>query len=695
MKQILLPLLVCLQAGQLFAQQLEYPVTKESAVADTFHNQHVVPDKYRWLEDQNNPKVLTWVEEQNKLSKKYLTKASNQTNAFLAIDKYSYASASHNYTKVGDYYFRYYYYNNNGTPALFFKKEMSSNPRLDDLKPLVDPAHISAKDRILLKGFDVSKGSDLLAYQFSRNGSDWAEIKVIELKSAVHRPDHLQRVKFSNIAWKDNGFFYAAYPEGKAQKVFYHQIGTAQSEDKLIFERGNAAVTFDFITTANERFFVLTERNEQTNVKNYYYIDYHETQPTLKPLLTNISFGLDILGSYNGKLIAETSYKANNGRLIEIDPASPFNWRVIVPEFSKALLLETFLMDDRFIATYLTNGHPLLTVFDYSGKMLYNLELPVATTIGSFSGSPDDDEVLYRYSSYTFPSVVYRFNTKTFERTLTDRTTVTYDLDKFEYKAVEYPGKDGTPVPMTLVYEKGLKLDGTNPTLLKAYGGFGAISQPSFEPGLIHFIKNGGVFAFASIRGGGELGGQWAAQGRGASKQTSFDDFVAAAEYLIKTGYTHPSKLAATGGSNGGLVVAAAAVQRPELFKAVVPVVAPLDMLRLERFTVGLFHVDEYGTVTDSQSFERLRSYSPLHNIKEEVNYPAMLIMTSSNDDRVPPLHSYKFAARLQNRSAQTNPVLLRVEGGAGHYGATGIYSSVREEADLYAFVMQLLSEQK
>ncbi|WP_299759778.1 prolyl oligopeptidase family serine peptidase [uncultured Pontibacter sp.] len=558
MKQTLLSLLICLSASQLSAQQLDYPVTRQTATADTFHSQYVVPDTYRWLEEPNSPEVNAWVEAQNKVSGKYLTKASNQTNAFLAIDKYSYVNTTQNFTKVGNYYFRYYYYNKNGTPALYYKKEMSKDPRLDDLKALVDPAHISGKDRIMLEGFDVSKSSNLLAYQFSRNGSDWAEMKVVDLKKGVHQSDHLHKVKFSNIAWKDNGFFYAAYPDGNDQKVFYHRIGTAQSDDKLIFERGNAAVTFRFFTSADERFFVLTEVNEQTGLKNYYYIDYQQAQPALKPLLTNISFGLDILGVNNGKFIAETSYKANNGRIVELDPGAPFNWRVIVPEFSKELLLNTFLMKDRFIATYLTDGHPLLTVFDYSGKMLYKLELPVATTIGNFTGSPDDDEVLYRYASYTFPSVVYKFNVKTFERTLTDRTTVTYDLDKFEYKAVEYPGKDGTLIPITLVYEKGLKLNGKNPTLLKAYGGFGTISTPGFEPGIIHFIRNGGVFAYASVRGGGEKGGQWAAQGRGANKQTSFDDYISAAEFLIKSGYTSPDKLAATGGSNGGLVVVSA-----------------------------------------------------------------------------------------------------------------------------------------
>lgn len=695
MKQLLLLIILCLQFGGLAAQRLEYPVTSKKTVKDTYLDKITVEDEYRWLENQQSPEVTDWIDEQNKLSKKYLTKATNQTKSFVAINKYSYVRIAQNFTKVGDYFFRYYYYNNGGAPALYYKSELSDNPYNDDLNVLVDPAHISTKDRIMLKGFDVSQNSDLLAYQFSRNGSDWAEIKVVELKNAVHRKDHLKNIKFSNIAWKGNGFFYASYPDNTGQKIYYHKIGDEQSQDELIIERSNPTTTFRFFTTIDERFFVLTEENEQTGLSNHYFIDYQDQQPVLKPLLMRLNFGLTLLGSINGKFIAKTHFKANNGRLVEIDPANPLNWRAVVPEFSNALLTKTFLLKDRFIATYLTKGHPLLTVFDYSGKMLYKLELPVATNVSGFSGAPDDDEIFYRYTSYTFPTVVYKFNTKTFERTLTERTTVTYDLDKFEYKEVEYEGKDGTKIPMTLVHEKGLKLDGKNPTLLKAYGGFGTISEPFYEPGLIHFIKSGGVFAFASIRGGGELGSSWMEQGRGANKQTSFDDFIAAAEYLIKTGYTSSTKLAATGASNGGLVVAASAIQRPDLFKAVVPVVAPLDMLRFENFTVGPLHIDEYGTVTDADGFARLKSFSPLHNIKEEINYPAMLLMTSDNDDRVPPLHSYKFVAKLQSRAAQVNPVLLRVEKKAGHQGASGLESSIQEESDLYAFIMQHLQEDK
>lgn len=319
--------------------------------------------------------------------------------------------------------------------------------------------------------------------------------------------------------------------------------------------------------------------------------------------------------------------------------------------------------------------------------------MPVATSLRGFSGEFYDEELLFSFSSYTLPPVVYKFNIRNFRRELAGQSTITFDYKDIEYKEVEYLSTDSALVSMTLVYEKGLELDGNNPTLLKAYGGFGRISQPYFNPGVVHFIKKGGVFAFAGIRGGGEKGYDWASAGRGDKKQNSFDDFIAAAEYLIENKYTNPSKLASTGASNGGLVVAAAAVQRPDLFAAVVPVVAPFDMIRFENFTVGHFHTDEYGTVKDSLGFQNLLSYSPLHNIQKEVNYPSMLVVTSDHDDRVPPFHSYKFIAEMQSREAQKNPILLKVEKNSGHYGAETFNSTIQERADLFGFVLYELLE--
>jgi prolyl oligopeptidase len=672
-----------------FGQDYEPIPTKVGADADTFFNSYIISDPYRWMENIHREDTREWMGMQNKMSKRYLEKAVIRSNSFHAIDTYAYTKYDHP-RKEGAYYFKYAYYNNLGVPALFYQMNLNANPEI-----IVDPNAISQKDKIMLTGYSVSKDSKLLAYQFSRNGSDWNEVKVVALKTGINRKDHLEGLKFSHLAWRGDGFFYTTYlhedplGETRGQRIMYHRIGDLQEMDSLVFERNSTATYhYEYLTTSDERFFVLKEANEKKTKFNVYYIDYTSEIPRIQPLITNLKDNIEILDSHDGKFIARTFKDGNNGSLVELDPSNPYQWRAIGFQFSDALLLKAIPFKDRIVALYQVNQHPNLLVYDYSGTVLYSLEFPIPSSVEGFNGNFNDEELMYNYSSYTYPPMVYKFNIRTFEKELTRKTDVTYDAQNIEYKEIEYLSKDSTRVPMTLVYEKGLKLDGKNPTLLEAYGGFGVIDSPSFDPGIVYFIKQGGVFAFANIRGGGDKGPDWARAGRGDHKQTSFDDFISAAEYLVQNKYTCPGKLAATGASNGGLVVAAAAIQRPDLFKAVVPVVAPLDMIRFGKFTVGNLHTDEYGTVKDSTSFTRLLHYSPYHNIKEEINYPAMLIVTSENDDRVPPLHSYKFVARLQGRSAQKNPILLKTELDSGHSGASTLHSSIKEKADIYGFIM-------
>lgn len=687
MKKILLLIASTLCFNLLWSQTSKNIITRQDATVDTFYNNYIIKDPYRWLEDVNSEETKDWVANQNKQSSRFLSKCSAKTKSYQSIDKYN-TTKFKNPQKMGKYYFRYAYYNHVGSPALYYQEKLKEDPRI-----LVDPNFISSKDEIMLKGYYLSKDSKYLAYQFSRNGSDWAELKIITLPNRINKKDHLTGLKFSQIAWLKDGFFYSVYQqdnkfgETKGQQVYYHKVGTEQSDDKLIFFRKNPSIQFSYQTTSNERYFVLRETDEDAGKINIFYIDYQSENPHITPLITNLKDGIRILGSHDGKFIAQTSHNANNGSIVEIDPANPYKWNVIVPEFSESLLLKTMLFNDRIVTIYQSNQHPILAVYSYTGKMLYNLEFPVATSISGFEGNPNDEDLLFRFGSYTIPPVLYKFNLKTFKRKLTEQTAVTFDFNDIEYKEVEYKTNDTVAVSMTLVYEKGIKLDGTNPTILKAYGGFGIVAQPSFDPGIVYFIKHGGIFAFANIRGGGDKGSDWANAGRGDDKQNSFDDFIAAAKYLIQNKYTSPEKLAATGASNGGLVVAASAIERPDLFKAVVPIVAPLDMLRFEKFTVGHWYTDEYGTVTDSLSFTKLLAYSPYHNIQDSINYPAMMVLTSENDDRVPPFHSYKFVAKLQSREAQTNPILLKVEKDAGHYGAQSLSSNIRQMADIYGFI--------
>jgi prolyl oligopeptidase len=646
------------------------------------------------MEDLNDLELQEWVKQENKLSKKWLQKASNKYDAFHQIDKYACAKYKRP-RKQGKFYFSYSYYNNFGVPALFYRLSLKEHAKM-----LVDPNYISKKDRILLKGHSLSSDSRYLAYQFSRNGSDWTEIKVVKMKNGIHTKDHLKNVKFSNIQWKGDGFFYSSFPqvngmgETKGQQVFYHKLGTEQADDELIFKRKNSSLRFSVMTTSDENFMVLKERDEVHGYNNFFYIDYREESPHLKPLLMKQRYGITILDSHNGKFIAQTNHQKNNRYVIEIDPANPDEWREIVPENPKSLLQRIIPLREKIIAIYQSNQQPSIVVYNYKGQSEYKLELPVGSSVGGFSGEPDDEEFLFYFTSYTIPPVVYSFNIKTFKRKLVQRTSVTFDYRDIEYKQMEYLSRDGVKVPILLVYKKGLKLDGNNPAILKAYGGFGVVAKPHFDPGIVYFVKKGGVFAFANIRGGGDYGWQWAKQGRGKNKQNSFNDFIDAAQFLVDYKFTRPEKLASTGASNGGLVVAAAAIQRPDLFRAVVPVVGAFDMLRFEKFTVGHFHADEYGSVKDSLGFQNLRGYSPLHNINKEINYPAMLIMTSDHDDRVPPFHSYKFAASLQSNSAQKNPILLRVEGKAGHGGANGMYNTIRGMAFKYAFIQKILNQE-
>ncbi len=538
----------------------------------------------------------------------------------------------------------------------------------------------------------------MLVYQYIRNGSDWQEIGVVQLPSGKQLKDHLKGIKFSNPAWLDDGFFYSIIDqEGKfgqtsGQKVYYHKIGNTQEMDELVFERPERPwVQLEFMTTSDERFFILTEKDERNGKLSVFYKDYYSHQPFLRPLITNFDRGLKVIDNRGGKLIGLTADNAGSSRVVQIDPENSLQWKEIVPPFSDGVLLDVMPYEDRLVLTLQSNNHPVLLVMGYDGKVLHKARFPFISAIHGLEGEPEEDMVRFILTSWTVPPVVYEFNIQSFEKEVIERTEVPFDFEQFEYTELEYKSEQGVKVPLVLVHKKGVEKNGDNPLLLTAYGGFGSVSTPSYRSEIIHFVEHGGIFAFANIRGGGDKGAKWAKAGKGKFKQNSFDDFIAAAEYLVDQKYTNPKKLAITGGSNGGLVVAAAATQRPDLFKAVVPVVAPTDMIRFEKFTVGHWHIDEYGTVADSTSFCRLKNYSPYHNITDEVNYPSMLVVTSENDDRVPPFHSYKFVAKLQNRKEQTNPILLKVQEDAGHYGGLTYSSRTQNGADVYSFIMHEL----
>ncbi|WP_291861185.1 prolyl oligopeptidase family serine peptidase [Marinilabilia sp.] len=686
--------LILLLSEPTFSQEYNLIPARQEQVTDTFFNVHIIKDNYRWLEKTDSPETIEWIAKQNEMSGNWLKKAERETNSFNEIDKNRHFR--YNFPKKeGKYFFSFAFTDTRVGSSLLINTSRNKKTR----EILIDPYNdISRKDKINISGYQVSKNAELLAYQFTRNGSDWHEVGVVRLPSGKHLKDHLEGIKFSGLAWHKNGFFYSVFEqEGKfgptsGQKVFYHKIGNTQEMDELIFERPQRPwVNFDFTTTSDERFFMLTETDERNDKVSVFYKDFNSHQPFLRPLITNFDRSLQIIDSRDGKFIALISDESGSNRVVEIDPAKPLQWREIVPPFSEGVLMDVAPYIDRMVLTLQSNNHPILLVMGYDGTVLHQAKFPFISSIHALEGEPEDDMVRFILTSWTVPPVVYEFNIKSFEKEIVERTEVPFDFEQLEYTELEYQSEEGVHVPLVLVHKKKVERDGKNPVLLSAYGGFGTVSTPSYRSEIIHFVEHGGIFAFANIRGGGDKGPKWAKAGKGQHKQNSFDDFIAAAEYLIDQNYTNPDFLAATGGSNGGLVVAAAATQRPDLFKAVVPVVAPTDMIRFEQFTVGHWHNDEYGTATDSASFCRLKDYSPFHNIKEKVNYPSMLVVTSENDDRVPPFHSYKFVARLQNREAQTNSILLKVEEKAGHYGGMTYSSSIQKGADVYSFIMHEL----
>ncbi len=686
--------LILVISGSTFSQDYNPIPALQEQVTDTFFNTHIIEDNYQWLEKTETSATIEWVSRQNEMSGKWLKKAERKSNSFNEIHKNKHVR--YNFPqKAGDYFFSYAYRDTRIGSSLLINTSRNKETR----KILIDPYNdISRKDKINISSYAVSQNSDLLAYQYTRNGSDWHEIGVVGLPSGKHLKDHLKGVKFSNIAWQGNGFFYSVFDqEGKfgqtsGQKVFYHKIGNTQEMDELVFERPERPwVNFQFQTTSDEQFFVLVETDERNGKTNVFYKDFHSHQTFLRPLITNFDRDLRIVDSRNGKFIALTYSASGSNSVVEIDPEKPLHWREIVPPFSDGVLMDVVTYDDRLVLTLQSDNHPILMVTGYDGTVLHQAKYPFISSIHALEGEPEEDVVRFILTSWTVPPVVYELNIRTYEKEVVERTEVPFDFEQFEYTEVKYESEEGVQVPLVLVHKKEMEQNGNNPVLLNAYGGFGIVSTPSYRSEIIHFVEHGGIFAFANIRGGGDKGPKWAEAGRGKNKQNSFSDFIAAAEYLIDQNYTNPDLLAATGVSNGGLVVAASAVQRPDLFKAVVPVVAPTDMIRFEQFTVGPWHIDEYGTVADSSSFCRLKNYSPLHNIREEHNYPSMFLVTSENDDRVPPFHSYKFVARLQNRQVQTNPILLKVEEGAGHYGGFTYSSRIQKGADIYSFIMHEL----
>lgn len=677
--------------------QLKYPQTAKVDTVDTYFGVQV-KDPYRWLENDRSPETEAWVKAQNAVTHAYLDKIpfrealKNRLTELTNYPKYSSPMK-----KKGVYYF----FMNNGLQnqsVLYRQTTLTAQPEL-----LLDPNTLSADGTVALSSMGISNNGKYLAYSVARAGSDWNEIYVMDLTSKKLLDDHIQWVKFSGISWQGDGFYYSAYdaPQpGKElskineyHKVFFHRIGTSQKEDRLIFENKEFPLRNCAAGVTDDEKYMFVYETESTSGNTFLFKDLTKPEAPLLSLVKDFDNDYSVVDHYNGKVYVLTNWKAPKQRLMEIDPEHPQreNWKEIVPE-SADVLENVSLVGGKIIAVYMKDAANHAYVFETSGKKLYEVQLPSLGALSGFSGEKDENEAFYTFTSYTFPATVYRFDPATNHSEVFRKPEMKFNPDEFTSEQVFYTSKDGTKVPMAIIYKKGMKRDGKNPLMLYGYGGFNISLNPSFSVNRIPFLENGGIYAIANLRGGGEYGEEWHRAGTKMKKQNVFDDFIAAAEYLIKEKYTSSAKLAINGGSNGGLLVGATLTQRPDLMAVAVPEVGVLDMLRYQKFTIGWAWATDYGTSSESKDmFEYLCGYSPLHNVRKGVKYPATLVMTGDHDDRVVPAHSFKFAATLQADNSGRNPTLIRIDTNAGHGAGKPIAKIIDAQADMWAFVMKNL----
>jgi len=533
----------------------------------------------------------------------------------------------------------------------------------------------------------------------STGGSDWNEAFVMDIKTNKLLSDHLKWIKFSDFAWKGDGFYYSRYDEpekGKElsqvnqnHKIYFHTIGTTQAQDKLFYE--NLAYpdrNYGAITTEDENFLLVSE-TETTSGNGLYYLNLKKNETTIKRIAEGFDYDYTLIDNIGDKFLILTNNEAPRNKIVLIDPEKPAkeNWETIIPE-TKEVLQSANIIGDKIVVYYIKDACSKAYLYSLDGKTQSEVQLPGIGTIGQMQGKKNNPIAFYSFTSFTYPSTIFKYDVNENKSTVYYKSDIDFKTEDYETKQIFYTSKDGTKIPMFLVYKKGIVLNGKNPTLLYGYGGFNISLTPSFGITRLVFLENGGVFAMANIRGGGEYGEEWHEAGTKLKKQNVFDDFIAAAEYLIKEKYTSSEKLAIQGGSNGGLLVGACITQRPELFKVAIPQVGVLDMLRYHKFTIGKAWSSDYGLSDDSTQFSYLYKYSPLHNLKKGTKYPATLVMTADHDDRVVPAHSFKFIATLQEKHTGKNPVLIRIETMAGHGAGKPTSKIIDEATELWSFIM-------
>ncbi|WP_026725249.1 prolyl oligopeptidase family serine peptidase [Flavobacterium sasangense] len=690
-KTITISAIVCTLVMNAQTTKINYPETKKIDHIDTYFGEQI-NDYYRWLEDDRSPETEMWVKKQNVVTNVYLNRIPYRNQLKERMEKlWNYEKIGAPF-KEGDYT---YYYKNNGlqNQSVLYRKDASGKEEI-----FLDPNTFSKDGTTSLGGINFSKDGSLVAYSISEGGSDWRKVVVMEAKTKKIIGDTIVDVKFSGVSWyKNEGFYYSSYdkPVGSElsaktdqHKLYYHKLNTSQKTDKLIFGGDVKRRYVGGGVSEDEKYLFISAANS-TSGNELYYLDLSKPDSKIVTLIDNYENDNDVLDNKGSKIYLVTNYKAPNKRVVTFDLSNPAkeNWKDCIAETENVLSPNTG--GGYIFASYMKDAVSFIKQYDYNGKLVRDIQLPGVGTAGGFGGKEKETTLYFSFTNYVTPGTTYAFDPKTGKSEVYQKPKVDFNSADYESKQVFYTSKDGTKIPMIITYKKGTKLNGKNPTILYGYGGFNVSLTPSFSIANAVWLENGGIYAVANLRGGGEYGKKWHDAGTQLKKQNVFDDFIAAAEYLIKEKYTSSDYLAIKGGSNGGLLVGAVMTQRPDLVKVALPAVGVLDMLRYHTFTAGAGWAYDYGTSEQSKEmFEYIKGYSPVHNVKAGTKYPATMVTTGDHDDRVVPAHSFKFAAELQAKQAGDNPVLIRIDVNAGHGAGKSVAATIQENVDMQVFTL-------
>lgn len=672
--------------------EVEYPESKKQQIVDDYHGTQV-EDPYRWLEIDTAEEVEDWVKRQNKVTYDYLEQIPYTDDIAERYEElYNYPKLSSPY-KAGEYYF---FYKNDGLQnqaVIYRQKGLDGEPEV-----FIDPNAMNEEGTTAVSLVGFSEDYKFVTYSVQEAGSDWQTFYIKEVATGETLDDELRWVKFSGASWAGDGFYYSRYPApesgqeysaaNQGHAVYYHKVGQTQEEDRLVYNDPENPQRYHFVSVTEDRKVLSLQASTGTDGYETYIKELDQEDSEFRPLQKGFDYKNTIVHHADGMLWVKTNREADNYRLVKIEVES-LSWedaKEIIPT-SEHLLSSVNTGGGRLFANYLEKASNHIYVMDYDGSNRKEIELPGIGSAGGFSGREETQTLFYTFTSFTRPPSIFTYDVESGESELFYATELNFDPDDFVERQVTYKSNDGTPVTMFVVHKKGLELDGTHPTYLYGYGGFNISLTPSFSSSRLVLLENDGVFAMPNLRGGGEYGEEWHKAGMLKEKQNVFDDFIAAADYLIEENYTQSSKLAIAGGSNGGLLVGACMTQRPDLFAVAFPAVGVLDMLRYHKFTVGWGWIPEYGSSEDSSDFHNLYSYSPLHQLKDSTSYPATMITTADHDDRVVPAHSFKFAARLQEAHVGEEPVLIRIEVDAGHGAGKPTSKIIQEQAEKWAFL--------